>query len=1480
MKPPASVVRVFLDRPDKGGKFIGSAFFVAPDTALTARHVVRDADTNRLFLQVGWSGVAVIGIKQIIPHSEAGTDVAILRIGPTLTAPLADLVRLAEVPDLAHGDSLFLHGHLDTHSPLEVRPASVTGLEAVAGAIATDPWPTPGMSGGPATSPDLVLLGVNWARDQDGGRGYVTPFSRFRHFLQENGIDMRIPACPYPGLASFGSKDADIFFGRDTSVKDVATRVQKQTFTAVVGASGSGKSSLVLAGILPALQDDVNFAVCRIADEFDNNPFRALARALVPLVTPKGSPTDEIAEIRKLAEALEHGTLDLVVDILGAIAIGGHRPFRIVVDQFEELFTVVREDRRLPFLDLLCAAFVDPALAARAGLVITMRGDFMGNALAHRGFADMLDVGIVFVGPMTTAEMIEAIKRPAALVGVTFDDDLPERIARAAGEREGSMPLLQFALREMWAAMTERRLSHAVYNALGGLAEALARHAEKTFSDLTSAGTFGEDDFRRLFVRLVIQIDGKPPARRVVVEAGIPPASQNLARKLSEENNRLVVAGRQGDGSVSFDIVHEALAQTWPRLGNWLKADADFQDWRRRIEPLLDDWSGPGCEGETPLSGGLLARGVEFLENRSEDLSVQERAYVERSRNLESERLAREAERQASVSRAESLRLVMEADRLADREPEAALRLAWEALLQDRNVLSESHFRQAVGRIKATTRELVTADRDARRLFFGWSVDGLIWAMRRNGHGTVWQSDGTVAATFHTGVVPGEDIASVAVPDGVLCVSKKGDVELVSWDGALRAKLSLASPDDWSWSFRDAPVVASRNDGVVVICIGARSWVIETAAGRLGTRSTLDVLRSPDERKIGSVRPYRALISPFDDRFLVENSSSYVCVFDLDGNLLGRMKPPDASGFQGVLFLRDGNLAAGDMTGGGQIWADNGARMVCTYSDVADGRDLLVRSLAPGGEAFVTCHNTDGGAVTLRDSAGQPLAAFTVGSARFWDADVSADGEVLAGAAGDGSINLWYWKSGQHVSSLVGHRATVNGVRFHPRDPERLLSLDNDGSLRLWQLAESPLPGMQAHDAEPERIQRIGEIVVSAGRSLYPTVLWTGEMEAKRFNELLVELTPTGCLVTRSADGLVLRHIDEPDFAPVRIAVPDDVQNDFKVVMSDDGSRIAVIPRSGYPVTALLYDGGGKEIARLVGEDVNPGRESDRSSVGAVLSRDGTRLGVGSRGGPIWTWTGEGAALATWMAEDYSSSDLLFHFVPGLNDGFLIGGMRDSFEVWNWLGEPVTSLRFRGYKPLRIAVGRAMGRIVTVSDNPSGDPKSYPELWRETGQPIPLQESFDPGYFPNVQFDPGGRYFVMQSTQLCILSAEGALLDLLIPGRNEHIVETALSATGSHVAVLLNGGAVRLWSAAEGKWSAQIATGATRPIAFGPGDRHLLIGHASGRIERLPLSVDDLFASARARLTRGFDSDELRRFGLTEDSKLSHLLNAGARRSI
>lgn len=1475
MRPPTSVVRVFLGRPDKGGEFKGSAFFVGPDIALTALHVVRDADPAQLFVQVGWNGVAAIRVTIVVPHSDEKIDVAILRIGPTLTAPVSELVRLAEVPELAHGDKLVLLGHLDMHSPLEVRPAKVSGFEAVAGAAATDPWPTPGMSGGPATSPDLVLRGINWARDRDGGRGYITPFASFRDFLEENGIDMQTPACPYPGLASFGLEDAGLFFGREDAVADLAAQVSQQSFTAVMGASGSGKSSLVLAGVQSVLQDDVTFAVCRIAHELDKDPFRALARALVQLLAPQDDATEQMVQIRKLSEALHSGKLDLVGDVLSAIPSAGQRPIRIVIDQFEELFTLVPTETCVCFLNLLCVAFGDQAIAARSGLVITMRGDFMSNALVHRGFADMLKGALFPVGPMTESEILEAIKRPAALVGVNFEHDLPERLARNAGTQAGSLPLLQFALREMWAAMKDRCLTHDVYDALGGLDEALARHAEETFRVLVSTGAFSDDDFRRLFTRLVIRIDGQPPTRRVVGEDDIATESLNLAGKLSEENNRLVVANRQFDDSVTFDIVHEALAWKWPRLVDWLESDSDFQNWQRRIEPLLDDWSGLDSENKTPVSGGLLARGVEFLENRAEDLSVNERDYIARSRDLEAERIARDDEREASLNRAESLRLVMEAERIAVHEPETALRLAWEALSRDRNDLTESHFRQAVGRIKATTQELVSPCQHARRQGFGWSKQGLIWAVKRNGQGKVWQPNGAVAATFHTSVLPSNKVVSEAVPSGILCVSQSGNVELIGWDGASRATLCLKRPKDWSPSFVNETIIASREDGIVVVCIENRCWVLDTKDGHVRLRTEIDYLSGLEAKPLLSVRPFSATISPYDDKFLVENSSGYAEVFDLDGNRMGRMTPPDSGGFQGVLFLSDGNLAAGDMAGSGQIWAENGAKIISVYSALTDGKDLFVRSLAPDGNAFTTCHNTAGGHVTLRDTAGQPLAAFSAGSAKFWDADISSDGEILAAAGDDASVNLWHWASNRHICELAGHRATVSKVRFHPENPDRLLSLDQDGSIRMWRIAESPLSDIWTYDDEPALIEKVDETVVSTGKTFFPTVLSTGENSAERLEEVLVSLSASGTLVTKTIDQLVVRCIDIPDHLPVRISLPSGLlQSDFEVVTSNDAGRIAVIPRSGQPLTALLYDERGEDVACLLGEDVNPMRDSDPKAVGAVMSPDGKYLGVGSRGGPIWVWTGDGALEAAWMAEDNNAPDILFEFVSGPNDGLLVSGVRDSFNIWNWQGEPITSLRFRGYKPLKIAIGRAMGRILTVSDNPNGNSRAHAEFWRESGEPVPLQDDFDPGYFPRIHFDPRGEYCVVQSEELRIISPEGSIIDRLFPGRNEYVVETAISTTGNLIAVLLSGGTVRLWSATARRWTAQIATNATRPIAFGPGDRQLLIGHASGRIERLPLSVDDLFEPARNRLTRSFDREEQQRFSLTENTMLSNFLDA------
>jgi hypothetical protein len=225
-----------------------------------------------------------------------------------------------------------------------------------------------------------------------------------------------IRSCPYPGLAYFGPDDADVFFGRDAAIGRLTEAVNRHNLTAIVGASGCGKSSVVLAGLAPQLYrtGSWRFSHFRIGNASDGDAFLVLARALVPLYLIDASVTERLANPRQLATRIATGELTLR-DILAACRERnkGNR-ILFIADQFEEVFTLVADDSiRHRFIDVLLEGF--PRTRAdnnlQACLVLTLRGDFYGQALGYRRLADALQGNVENLGPMTTDEL-----RLAALV--------------------------------------------------------------------------------------------------------------------------------------------------------------------------------------------------------------------------------------------------------------------------------------------------------------------------------------------------------------------------------------------------------------------------------------------------------------------------------------------------------------------------------------------------------------------------------------------------------------------------------------------------------------------------------------------------------------------------------------------------------------------------------------------------------------------------------------------------------------------------------------------------------------------------------------------------------------------------------------------------------------------------------------------------------------------------------------------------------
>jgi energy-coupling factor transporter ATP-binding protein EcfA2 len=439
---------------------------------------------------------------------------------------------------------------------------------------------------------------------------------------------------PYPGLSYFGPEDASRFFGREQAIQALLLAVAKKSFTAFVGASGSGKSSVVLAGLAPRLEAQGGWrsTYFRIGTEPDKNPFAALARALSPLLG-NDDVVDRMTRAQKLANSLASSDISLAYAVGECRAANPGKRILLIADQFEEVFTLVPDEAlRNRFIDALIAAFPDPAQGAMpdVSLVLTLRADFVSQAVSYRPFADQLKDRVEYLGPMTRDELRDAIVKPAEAVHVGFEPGLVDTILDDVEKRPGTLPLLQFALREMWGQLQAPVMTRATYDAIGGVEGALAKRAQAIFEDVTKSETDAASvaSFRRLFTRLVTLGEGAEDTRRIVGRDELDPDAWALAQKLADEDNRLVVTAAAAPGKETAEVVHEALIRGWPTLVEWVNRDRAFHSWLRQLKQRVDEWRADPEDEATLLSGGPLVLAEEWVARRGGDLNAQEKAFI------------------------------------------------------------------------------------------------------------------------------------------------------------------------------------------------------------------------------------------------------------------------------------------------------------------------------------------------------------------------------------------------------------------------------------------------------------------------------------------------------------------------------------------------------------------------------------------------------------------------------------------------------------------------------------------------------------------------------------------------------------------------------------------------------------------------------------------------------------------------------------
>ncbi|MFM2078109.1 MAG: hypothetical protein RJA49_1999, partial [Actinomycetota bacterium] len=415
---------------------------------------------------------------------------------------------------------------------------------------------------------------------------------------------------PYKGLRPFGEADANEFFGRTGLLEQLTEAVAAHRFVAVVGPSGSGKSSLVLAGLVPMMKRDGSLVVtCAPGDD----PFGTLAGGLAELATAGQAYTVTRDALRSPGGMIEAGTM---------LGFGGQ--LVIVLDQLEELWTTTDADARTAFTTALAELV---SSSARVRVVATIRADWFDRPLRDPSLGPLVAQATLGVTPMQASELFEAITDPPAKVGVRFEPGLVGRIVAEALDQPGSLPLLQFTLTELFDRRSGSTITTEAYEEIGGLAGSVAHQANALFDTFDDPGRVA---VRRLFARLVNAGEGTEDTRRRARLSELAGVHERIVSALVDR--RLLTLDRDRDTrEPTIEIAHEALLRSWPLLREWLDEDREWLGELRGLAGAARLWESSGRDDADLYRGARLAVVAEMSETRAGALTPNESEFLDSS---------------------------------------------------------------------------------------------------------------------------------------------------------------------------------------------------------------------------------------------------------------------------------------------------------------------------------------------------------------------------------------------------------------------------------------------------------------------------------------------------------------------------------------------------------------------------------------------------------------------------------------------------------------------------------------------------------------------------------------------------------------------------------------------------------------------------------------------------------------------------------
>ncbi|MDH4176701.1 MAG: hypothetical protein OEV72_03905, partial [Thermoleophilia bacterium] len=810
--------------------------------------------------------------------------------------------------------------------------------------------------------------------------------------------------CPFKGLASFEPVDAEYYFGRERLVAELVAHLVGTGLLAIVGPSGSGKSSVLRAGLLPALAGGVL-------------PGSERWRRL--LLRPGECPLEELRRV------LVSGARDPLAEALDALPADGR--LLLAVDQLEELFTACRSDaERAAFADALTRAAGDPH--GRALVVVALRADFYGRFAAYPELAALLGANQVLVGPMQASELRRAVELPAGRVGLRVEPELADVLVADVEGEPGALPLLSTALLELWQKREDTTLALAAYHESGGVHGAVARLAEGTYGRIADGR---KPLVRALMLRLVGEDEGDTPVRRRAPLAELELERHDDVREVlaTLADSRLVTVSEGG-----VEVAHEALLREWPRLCEWIDDDAEGRRLRRHVTQAAAEWDAAGREEGELYRGVRLAAALDWSTKHALDLNDLEREFVTASRAA-SERETRRVRR--TTRRLRGL-LATVAALLA-----AAVVGGLLALVQ-RGEAREAATAQLAQRLGAQA--LVEEDLDLSLLLSRQAVAiddspqtrGYLLAALQRSPAAIGIMHGSGGTSVLRGLAVSPDGQTLAVADsevGLLLFDTTTIEQIDKATNALTAEAVAFSPDGATVAFGGTGYIGLVDAGTRERLADAR---IDGGAARIefsADGSRLVVVESRGEagpasivvRDASTLRPIGSPIRPdgFGGTYLAEYWTEPAVALTPDGRSLVVASPAGELGWW--------DLASGEQTRSLEI-----PRGQYALALSPDGLTAAV-GLASGIELI------DVRTAEVRQARG------ALPSAPLWLA-FSPDGKTVVSTSISGTVTVWDAEALIPIETLRGHSRAVQQPAFSP-DGKMLYTASHDGNVIAWDMS-------------------------------------------------------------------------------------------------------------------------------------------------------------------------------------------------------------------------------------------------------------------------------------------------------------------------------------------------------------------------------------------------------------------------------------------